>query len=200
MRSRRPPVRSGYRPRSVQAAPGQQRLDVRLPAAEFFIKRHGVVGPAPGKDVVPERGGGFFIENAGLLEGLEGVGVQHFGPDVTVVARRVHAGEDVPEIGRAVARDDLRDQAAAAHRGLLELQHVRRFRLGQGVPVHVEVAGGQVFHGFESLVEVSGSSSLSTSYLSYWIQSFFFGLPGQAVQRQPFSYHRFQEPQRKFLE
>ncbi len=53
-----------------------------------------------------------LVEEPFFLEGLEGVGVEHFRPDIAVVARRVAeaAGENVEEVGASVADDDLGDE------------------------------------------------------------------------------------------
>ena len=60
------------------------------------------------------------------LEPLDGVGVEHFRPDVGVVAGRV-AAHDVAEVRRAVARRHRREvDAVLLQRVGLERHHVRR--------------------------------------------------------------------------
>ena len=68
----------------------------------------------------PLGGGG--IENvAALLEGREGIGVEHFRPHVAVIGRRIAAaGEDMTEMRRAVAHHDLVGHADARQRFFLE--------------------------------------------------------------------------------
>src|SRR4051794_35190414 len=83
-----------------QAAPAQQGVGFRRPAAEGDVGILGVAGAARRIDVVMQPPGDGGIEDvAGFLEGTEGVGVHHFRPHVAVVARRVViAGEDVTEL------------------------------------------------------------------------------------------------------
>ena len=79
----------------VQSPLLEQGLDLRLAAAEALVEDHRLLGAAALQDVVPEGLGRGRVEEARLLEGLEGVRVQDLGPDVAVVAGRVAAGEDV---------------------------------------------------------------------------------------------------------
>lgn len=76
--------------------------------AEALIKYHGVVAAAHLEDVCAEGVGSGGIEDAILLEHLKGIGVEHLGPQVGVVARCILvAAEDVLEVGAVIAVLDL---------------------------------------------------------------------------------------------
>src|SRR6185436_14882604 len=71
-----------------QAPPPQQRVGLRLAAAEGDIGILRVARAARRIDVVVQAFGGGGIEDvAGLLEGAERVGVHHLRPHVAVIAR-----------------------------------------------------------------------------------------------------------------
>ncbi|VAW29446.1 hypothetical protein MNBD_BACTEROID07-22, partial [hydrothermal vent metagenome] len=57
------------------------------------------------------------------------------------------------EIGAAVARNDFGNEVDAAHGFLFEGVDFSGERLGDGVPVHVEVGGGEVFGECEAEVK-----------------------------------------------
>ena len=118
-----------------------------------------------------------LVEQVGLLEGLERIGVEDGGPDVAVVAGRVSAaGEDVAEVGALVTRFDLRDQSHLGLRGFLERRSVHFRRVGEHVPIHIQERGGQVFDRHEALVEVPGVLELVDQFLRD-------GLAGFIVER-----------------
>src|ERR1700722_9248502 len=86
-----------------EAAAPQQRLLVGQPAAEGLVGLVRSARAAGRIDEAMEPLGGRAVEHvAGLLEGVEGVGVEHTRPHVAVLGRRiVVAGEDVAELRRA---------------------------------------------------------------------------------------------------
>ena len=94
---------------------------------------------------------------AGLLEGLEGVGIEHLRPHVAVVGRRIAvAGEDMPEVGRPVAHGDLRPAcrcASSASRSNAAASIVTR--RGKRMQVEVDHGRGDIFDRGEALVEVA---------------------------------------------
>ena len=98
-------------------AVAQQRVDLGLAAAEGLEGFQRRAAAAHCQDLAPEALASLGVEQAalaraGLLEGGEGVGRQHLGPLVAVVARRVAAGEDVREAVREAVpggRDHHRD-------------------------------------------------------------------------------------------
>jgi hypothetical protein len=93
---------------SHHAAVAQEGIHLRFAAAEGLEGFERRAAAADGEDLVPEALAGLGVEHAALgaaalLEGGEGVGGQHLGPLVAVVAGRVAAGEDVAEaVGEAV--------------------------------------------------------------------------------------------------
>ena len=68
-----------------------QRLGLRLVAAEAYVQLHRMLRTAFRKDVLTERSGHFAVEDALLLEKRESVGFQHLGPLVAVIAGSVTA-------------------------------------------------------------------------------------------------------------
>jgi len=94
--------------------------------------------------VLAESCGRGLVEEGGFLKSLKGIGVEDFGPDVVVVTRGIVPYEAVLEVAGAVAGDDLGDEADALHGGVLEGLDFRRFGGGEGVPVHIEIADGEV--------------------------------------------------------
>ena len=108
--------------RSASPRRFKQRVGRRQPSAERHIKRLGIARAAGGIDMVAQLARGRRIEDiAGLLEGAEGIGVEHFRPHITVIGRRIAAaGKDMPEMRRAVAHDDFVRHADARHFLFLE--------------------------------------------------------------------------------
>src|SRR5690606_34732394 len=95
--------RSGCLDHSIMA---KQGIQFRVPSSERAKRVDGRSATAYRQDLVEEAPAGFgdarrrVRPGHGLLERGVGVGRQHFGPLVAVVAGRVAAGEDV-QIGRA---------------------------------------------------------------------------------------------------
>src|SRR6056297_4240165 len=85
-----------------QSAAFEQRLDIRLTPGEVAEQLHGILAAALGKERIPEMIAVFTRQSTVLLEPLDAVGVQHFTPDVGVIACRI-AAHDVREVGGAVA-------------------------------------------------------------------------------------------------
>src|SRR5437588_840799 len=101
---------SRYSSRSVgEPAPPQQRVLGWQAAAERLVGLVGSARAAGRVDVAMQPLGGRAVEYvAGLLERVERVGVQHLGPHIAVIGRRiVVAGEDVAEMRRTVPHHDL---------------------------------------------------------------------------------------------
>ena len=98
-------IRTGHRA-ARQASPASDAVqlssgcDVRLAAAELDEGLERIAAAAAREDAVEEALRRGAVEDAALLEGREGVGRQHLGPLVAVVAGRVAAGEDVAEAVR----------------------------------------------------------------------------------------------------
>src|SRR6266498_131185 len=76
----------------------QQRVDSRFAAAKRLERFERRTAAADGEDLVAEARTGPGVEHALLLEQAVGVGREHFGPLVAVVAGRVATGEDMREI------------------------------------------------------------------------------------------------------
>ena len=105
-----------------------------------------------------------------LLDPLHRVGIEHFRPDVRVVARRVTA-HDVAEVRRAVTRRHRREiDAVLLQRFGFERHHVRRRRhlvRRDLVPRLVEQRRAQVLGGGEALVELARGQHLVEQFLRH---------------------------------
>src|SRR5207342_1135382 len=96
------------RRRGDQATAHQQRLDVRIAAGEVMEQRQRVLAAATREQGVAEVVAVGAGQAAVLLHPFHAVGVEHFRPDVGVVAGCV-AAHDVAEVGRAVTRRHRRE-------------------------------------------------------------------------------------------
>jgi hypothetical protein len=115
---------------------------------------------------------------AGLLEGVEGVGVEHLRPHVAVVARRVVvAGEDMAEVRRAVPHHDLLRHADAVERRPLEDRRVKVVGAFQRMVVEVDDRRGSVLDRHEALVEHPRRLELGDQRVRH-------RLPGAVVDRE----------------
>ena len=76
-----------------------ERFDGRLAAFEPFVEDHGIFGSTTFQDIVAERRGCGRVENAMSFEYGECVGIEDFGPFITVVSGGVSTREDVAELG-----------------------------------------------------------------------------------------------------
>ena len=74
-----------------------QGLGFGLVAPEIHIERHRMFVTALRENFAAESLRHFGIENTLLLEQREGIGRQHLGPLVTVIARSISAGKNRPE-------------------------------------------------------------------------------------------------------
>ena len=99
-------------------------------------------------------------EDPFFLEGSEGIGIQHFGPLVAVVASCIATREDVPEGGAHLARC----RRSGQELGLLPSRIFEGLRvkalgkwLGDRVPSHIEVAEAQLTTGSVACEEVAGT-------------------------------------------
>src|SRR5665647_2377022 len=149
----------GRHPSRVQAAPGQQRLDPRLPPPQVTKGIHRVQRTAAGEQTPPEGLAVLPAEPPVLLEPRHGVRVQHLRPDVAVVGRGIPAAEHVVEVRRAVpGRHGAQRHPGRLQRSLLELGHLRDVvghLVGcQLVPRLVEERRGQVLRRGEPFVEL----------------------------------------------
>ena len=117
--------------------------------------------PPTAEDLAPEARADLGVEHALLLEQAVGVGRQHLGPLVAVVAGRVAAGEDVREAVReAVVRR--RDHHRHLAPDLLEQLQRRRAsrRVEVVMQVHVEQRELQLPHELQAALEVLGRQHL----------------------------------------
>src|ERR1700688_4997410 len=89
--------------RRLQASLFDQRLDLRVAAAEGAIERRGVLRSAPRKDHLAEALAVGAGHAAVLPEPVVGVVVDHLAPEVGVVAGRIAARPDVREVRRVGA-------------------------------------------------------------------------------------------------
>ena len=123
----------------------EQRRCRRRTAAKAFKDLAGMHAAAECEHGVSEAGAdGFdacFVVNAGVFEGAEGIGRQHFCPFVAVVAGRVATREDVTERAEeAVFVEDGEDGVVG---GDVFLDVKDRLSLGQRAGVYREVDGGK---------------------------------------------------------
>src|SRR6478672_6169591 len=87
---------SSASPKSLkQSGAAQQCIRFRFFSAEADIQFHRLFGSAFRQDIIAETRCDFGVENAFFLEKLKRIGVEHLGPFVTVIARRVAALKDV---------------------------------------------------------------------------------------------------------
>ena len=140
-----------------QAPPPQQRVRLRLAAAEGDIGVLRVARTARRIDVIMQAFGGGGIEDvAGLLEGAEGIGVHHLRPHVAVIAGRiVIAGEDMAELRGPVPQRDFRGHADLFQLRLLERCNVAAGLGRLGVEFEVDQRRGDELDGGKALVEFS---------------------------------------------
>ncbi|KAG1467295.1 hypothetical protein G6F57_013087 [Rhizopus arrhizus] len=114
------------------AAELQQRLHRRVLAAEIAVQGRQLHAVATREDLVAELlavGGG---QATVLGEPLVGVMVEHFGPEVGVVAGRVATAPDVVEVGGAVTRRHLRQvDLELLQRAGFKGAHILQRRVGQ---------------------------------------------------------------------
>jgi hypothetical protein len=125
-------------------------------AAEGAIGRGGIAGVAGRIDVVAQPARQRRIEHvAGFLESGKRVCVEHLGPQIAVVARRVaaFAGEHVLEVGRTVTQHDFVRHGHARARARLDGAGVGR--RASVVEVEIDEGGGEVLGGHEALVEAA---------------------------------------------
>src|SRR3954470_17273474 len=78
----------------------EQRLDLRIASAEGAVHRRRVLGAAAGEDHFAEAVAVRAGHAAVFLEPVVGVVVEHFAPEVGVVAGRVAAAPDVRKVRR----------------------------------------------------------------------------------------------------
>ena len=147
--------------RHREAALAHQRVDAGVAAAERAVAVGRVDRVADREHVVAQPlGDGLVAGAAGLGEGLPGVRGQRVGPQVAVVAGGVAvAAEDVHELRRAVAHDDLGRHAERGQRLALERVGVDR-AAAREVQLHVDQRARQVLDGLEALVELVGALDL----------------------------------------
>ena len=86
----------------------QHRLDIRGMSPEILKHLIVIFGIAPRQDHVAEALAIFAVESTVFLEPGKGIIVQHFRPEVGVVASRIAIAPNVQEVTRAVARWHLR--------------------------------------------------------------------------------------------
>ncbi len=140
----------------------QQMRRIGLLSAPGGVHLHRILAVAAREDFLAEARADLAVEPALLLHVGEGVGGQHFGPHVGVIARRIAAGKHMREERTAVARRHRRvADAVLFQRGLLEGHHVIDLRVGrQGVPFQVHQRGSHVLQRVEALVEAAGLEHL----------------------------------------
>ena len=105
-------LRQAQRPEHIlfSQSPGTEKsTGIRLRATERKVEGHRFLAAPLLKEGLAELQSHLRIVYSLLLEVLESVLVQNLGPEIAIVAGTVTAVEDVVEVGRAVAWDDLVD-------------------------------------------------------------------------------------------
>src|SRR5690554_7278181 len=145
----------------TDAAVAQQGLDAGLAAAEGAEQLRGIPGAALLEDLSAEAPARLRVEDTRFLEGAPGIGGEHLGPLVAVVARRIAAGEDMAEaVLEAV------EGGAGHHRdGVAHLVEQRLDLAGRGghelvVQAQVEDRELQLAHHAHGGLEVPGRLQL----------------------------------------
>jgi len=116
----------------------EQRLEPRLASPEFDEQFHRGAAAALREDGVAKAPGDVGIGQPFFLERAEGVGRQHFGPLVAVVARRIAAREDV----RKAVRKAVPGRPYILS-GVPQADMIRRYRLQSAVSIGIAaVAAG----------------------------------------------------------
>ncbi|RYE82010.1 MAG: hypothetical protein EOO75_21340, partial [Myxococcales bacterium] len=154
--------------RHAEAEALEQRLDAGLGAAEAPEQLPRLLAVAALEDLAPEAVAGGPVEDAALAEHVEGVGVEHLGPLVRVVAGRVADGarEQVGERGqhgvvvgqgrRRVPRQDVAPEGDRVEvRGQLERGVQGQVGLGEAELAHLHRGrpeGARPEHAPEQLV------------------------------------------------
>ena len=167
------PLAGGCRLVVEQAFAAEERVDAGLFATEGLVELHRVVAAPTGEDVFAEGACFFGVEDvAGLFEGDEGVGVEHFSPGVDVVAGCVASVEDVAEVGAAVAHGDFGNQADAVEGRFFECLGVDAGSVPDGVVCHVEEGCGHEFDNGEALVEEAACLYFVNQFLGHGLAGF----------------------------
>ncbi len=85
----------------------QEGVDARFAAPEGFEGLEGGAAAADFQDLLTEASTGFgaggTVRRCGFFKGCIGIGLQHFGPFVAVVAGAVATGKDMAEAVRHAA-------------------------------------------------------------------------------------------------
>ena len=109
------------------------------------------------KDAVAEPLGGGLVEDAVSLEYAESVGIQHLGPLVAVVARRIAAGHDVRELHRHARLGQLFAEDGLLPGFLFKGDDVFRERFALCVVGHVEQSEAHLAQTCHACHEVSAA-------------------------------------------
>ena len=131
--------------RLLDAVALQQGVDGGVFAAESAVELGGMGGATLLKHILAERACGLGIEDTILLEVGEGIGVEHLGPFVGVVACGIAAGEDMAEGGAGHGAFHRLKNLHGAH-GLCLEGHGVGDGVGGGVPCHIEIPESELAH------------------------------------------------------
>ncbi len=139
----------------------QQGIHLGLATTEGAEQLHGLPGAALLQDVLQEGVAGLRIEDPLLLEAGEGIGGEHLGPLVAVVARRIAPCEDVGEaVLEAVERRRRHHRHLAAHLAQQRRDLVRVGRVKLLVQAEVEQGELQLAQHLHRRLEVAGRHHL----------------------------------------
>jgi len=132
-----------------EAGADEERLEFRIAAHEAAVEFVGGGGVALAEDVLAEGAAGLRVEDALALEAGEGVGIEHLGPFVGVIAGGVAGGaaEEVVETAHHGGRAGFHRGAVIGEDFLVDLVEVAAIPGGEaGVQFEVELAEGELAH------------------------------------------------------
>ena len=105
---------------------------------------------------------------AALHKSLEGIGFEHFGPQVDIVGRGIPvARKQMQEMRQAMSEADGRGHADLRQHVLLECSRVQVFGPGVFVQRQVHQRAGDIFHSGKALVESAGPQDLPDQGLGH---------------------------------
>ena len=166
------------------AHPEQRRRPRRTPA-EFDVELHRIARIA-GLEHALQAGRRFRMKGiAGLGESVKTVGVEHFGPQVGIVASRVAAAaKQMLEMRRAVTHADFGRHAEAGEGFGFEGLDVQGFRRGVQMQLHVQDGAGEEFDGGKTLVEGAGGEQAVDQVVGDGLAGFVVaGVSAQSLRR-----------------
>ena len=136
-----------------QSSATQESLRVGVGSAELAILHHGILAATHFEQML-ERLCCCGVKDSALLEKLECIGVENFGPQVGIVAHCIATVEHVREVACAVAVLNFGDESNLGAQLLLEFVAVEIVVVCQAVHAHVEQCRCHKLDSLEARIEV----------------------------------------------